>query len=50
MDTRLAAAPLGDGGKAVLLGRVGGPDFRPSEIARLGYLSGIVSTVLRAET
>ncbi|NDK91344.1 amino acid-binding protein [Gordonia desulfuricans] len=49
MDTRLAAAPLGDGAKAILLGRIGGPDFRPSEIARLGYLAGIVSTVLRAE-
>lgn len=48
MDTRLAAAPLGDGKKALLLGRIGGPDFRPSEIARLGYLAGIVSTVLRA--
>lgn len=48
-DTRLAAAPLGaDGAKAVLLGRTGGPDFRPSEIARLGYLAGIVSTVLGA--
>ena len=50
MDTRMAAAPLGDGRKAVLLGRIGGPDFRPSEIARLGYLSGIVSTVLRTES
>jgi hypothetical protein len=50
MDTRLAAAPLGDGSKAILLGRIGGPDFRPSEIARLGYLAGIVSTVLRAES
>ncbi|MAU84168.1 amino acid-binding protein [Gordonia sp. Z-3] len=50
MDTRLAAAPLGDGARAVLLGRIGGPDFRPSEIARLGYLAGIVSTVLRADS
>lgn len=50
MDTRLAAAPLGNGEKAILLGRIGGPDFRPSEIARLGYLAGIVSTVLRAES
>ena len=33
--------------KAILLGRIGGPDFRPSEVARLGYLAGIVSTVLR---
>ncbi|RPA12911.1 amino acid-binding protein [Gordonia sp. OPL2] len=49
MDTRLAAAPLGGGEKAILLGRIGGPDFRPSEVARLGYLAGIVSTVLRAE-
>ncbi|GAB93670.1 hypothetical protein [Gordonia rhizosphera] len=48
-DTRLAAAPLGTGEKAILLGRIGGPDFRPSEVARLGYLAGIVSTVLRAE-
>ncbi|MGV9710443.1 amino acid-binding protein [Gordonia sp. NPDC003424] len=49
MDMRMAAAPLGKGDKAILLGRIGGPDFRPSEIARLGYLAGIVSTVLRAE-
>ncbi|MEU6560479.1 amino acid-binding protein [Nocardia nova] len=46
MDTKLAAAPLGNTGKAILLGRPGGPDFRPSEIARLGYLAGIVATVL----
>lgn len=50
MDTRLAAAPLGGGEKAILLGRIGGPDFRPSEVARLGYLAGIVSTVLRTES
>ncbi len=46
MDTKLAAAPLGNTGKAILLGRPGGPEFRPSEIARLGYLAGIVATVL----
>ncbi|MDO3645897.1 amino acid-binding protein [Nocardia mangyaensis] len=46
MDTKLAAAPLGDTGKALLLGRPGGPEFRPSEVARLGYLAGIVATVL----
>lgn len=46
MDARLAAAPIGTGGKALLLGRMGGPDFRPSELARLGYLTGIVGTVL----
>lgn len=46
MDTKLAAAPLGSSTKVLLLGRPGGPDFRPSEIARLGYLTGIVATVL----
>ncbi|MFT3715732.1 MAG: amino acid-binding protein [Gordonia sp. (in: high G+C Gram-positive bacteria)] len=45
-DQRLAAAPIGDGSKALLLGRVGGPEFRPSEVARVGYLTGIVSTLL----
>lgn len=47
IDTTLAAAPLGDPTTAVMLGRPGGPAFRPSEIARLGYLSGIVATILR---
>ncbi len=46
-DTTLAAAPLGDHRTAVVLGRPGGPAFRPSEVARLGYLSGIVATILR---
>ncbi|NUS42084.1 MAG: amino acid-binding protein [Mycobacteriaceae bacterium] len=46
MDTKLAAAPLGGTGKVLLLGRPGGPSFRPSEVARAGYLAGIVSTVL----
>jgi hypothetical protein len=47
MDTTLAAAPLGEPHTAVVLGRPGGPDFRPSEVARLGYLAGIVATILR---
>jgi hypothetical protein len=47
MGTTLAAAPLGDPHVAVLLGRAGGPAFRPSEVARLGYLAGIVATILR---
>jgi hypothetical protein len=47
MDTALAAAPLGDPGTAVVLGRPGGPAFRPSEVARLGYLAGIVTTILK---
>lgn len=46
MDTTLAAAPLGSPQCAVVLGRSGGPQFRPSEVARLGYLAGIVATIL----
>lgn len=46
MDTTLAAAPLGDPGTAIVLGRPGGPAFRPSEVARLGYLAGIVTTII----
>lgn len=47
MDTTLAAAPLGEPGTAVVLGRPGGPAFRPAEVARLGYLAGIVTTILK---
>jgi hypothetical protein len=47
MDTTLAVAPLGDHRTAVMLGRPGGPLFRPSEVARLGYLAGIVATIIR---
>jgi hypothetical protein len=46
MDTKIAAAPLGTTGTVLMLGRPGGPEFRPSEVARLGYLAGIVATVL----
>jgi hypothetical protein len=46
MDTTLVAAPLGSTDVAVMLGRPGGPAFRPSEVARLGYLAGIVGTLL----
>ncbi|MCV7279757.1 amino acid-binding protein [Mycolicibacterium flavescens] len=47
MDTTLAAAPLRDPRTALVLGRPGGPLFRPSEVARLGYLAGVVATILR---
>lgn len=47
MNTTLAAAPLGDPDTAMVLGRPGGPHFRPSEVARLGYLAGIVATLVR---
>lgn len=44
-DTRLVAAPLDGANRALLLGRVGGPDFRPAEVARLGYLIGIIGSI-----
>lgn len=46
MDTMLAAAPLGASDRVLMLGRPGGPEFRPSEVARIGYLAGIIGTVL----
>lgn len=46
LDTKLAAAPLGSHTRALLVGRPGGPEFRPSEVARLGFLSGVVAAVL----
>ena len=44
MDTALAAAPL-TSGHILVIGRPGGPSFRPSEIARLGYLTGILRSL-----
>ncbi|MEO8814584.1 MAG: amino acid-binding protein [Mycobacterium sp.] len=46
MDTALVAAPLGNPRTAVMLGRPGGPEFLPAEVVRLGYLAGIVATLL----
>ncbi|WP_182348543.1 amino acid-binding protein [Tomitella gaofuii] len=46
-EIALAAAPIGDGGAVLLLGRNGGPQFRPAEVARLGYITGIIATVLQ---
>jgi hypothetical protein len=46
LDTELAAAPFGRGPRALVVGRPGGPVFRPSELARLTHLAGIVTTVL----
>lgn len=47
MDTALAAAPLGDPGTAIVLARPGGPHFLQPEVDRLGYLAGIVATLVR---
>lgn len=46
LDTELAAAPFGTEPQALVVGRPGGPAFRPSELARLTHLAGIVATVL----
>jgi hypothetical protein len=46
LDTELAAAPFGPKARALVVGRPGGPVFRPSELARLSHLAGIVVTVL----
>ena len=45
LATELAAAPVGDPHRVVLLGRPGGPMFRASEVLRLGHLAGITATV-----
>lgn len=47
MDTALASAGLGEN-LVLVIGRIGGPDFRPAELARFGYFAGIVSSVLPA--
>ena len=48
LDTELAAAPFGPTSDAqgLVVGRPGGPAFRPSELARLSHLAGIVTTIL----
>ncbi len=46
LETELAAAPFGTAPQALVVGRPGGPAFRPSELARLTHLAGIVATVL----
>jgi hypothetical protein len=45
LGTELAAAPLGDPDRAVLVGRPGGPAWRPGELLRLAHLAGIAVTV-----
>jgi hypothetical protein len=47
LGTELAATPLGDPGRVLLVGRPGGPMFRAAEVARMEHLAGIVAVVLR---
>jgi hypothetical protein len=47
-DTSLAAAPIGSPNVALLLGRAGGPSFRPAEVQRLGHLARMAATIAAA--
>ncbi|AHI22582.1 ACT domain-containing protein [Corynebacterium vitaeruminis] len=48
LDTALAAAPLEkDGSLILVLGRVGGPDYLPSEVQHFGNLATILGRLLR---
>jgi hypothetical protein len=46
LGTDLAATPLGNAERVLLVGRPGGPLFRAAEVARLAHLAGIISVVL----
>jgi hypothetical protein len=46
LGTELAAAPLGEPERAVLVGRPGGPAFRAGEVMRLAHLTGVAATIL----
>lgn len=46
LDSALAAAPLGDTGLVLVLGRVGGPDYLASEVEHLGNLATILGAFL----
>jgi ACT domain len=45
MAIEMMAAPYGDGGGAMVLGRSGGPAYRRSELLRLVHLVGIAASV-----
>jgi hypothetical protein len=45
MAVEMMAAPYGEAGTAVVLGRSGGPAYRRSELLRLAHLTGIAATV-----
>lgn len=46
LGTELAATPLGDPQRALLVGRPGGPKFRATELARMTHLAGIVAVIV----
>jgi hypothetical protein len=46
--TVLAAAPLGQAGRALLVGRAGGPSFLDAELHRLEQLGALAGALARA--
>ncbi|MBP3089037.1 amino acid-binding ACT domain protein [Corynebacterium sp. sy017] len=48
LDTALSVAPLNTDNLVLILGRVGGPDYLPSEVEHLGNLGKILGTLLHA--
>ncbi|WP_050997251.1 MULTISPECIES: ACT domain-containing protein [Frankia] len=49
VSMELAAAPVGGDRLVILIGRPGGPAFRPSEIDRLAHLAGIAASLSRTD-
>lgn len=47
LDSALAAAPLGETGLVIVMGRVGGPDYLASEVDHLGHLGTILGAFLK---
>jgi len=43
----LAAAPLGDTGLVIAMGRTGGPDYLASEVEHLGHIGTILGSFLK---
>ena len=47
LDSALAAAPLGDTGLVIAMGRTGGPDYLASEVEHLGHIGTILGSFLK---
>lgn len=47
LDASLCAAPIGETGMMLVVGRPGGPDFLATEVEHIGALCGIVGAILR---
>lgn len=47
LDSALAAAPLGDTGMVIAMGRTGGPEYLASEVEHLGHIGTILGAFLK---